>query len=61
MLPEIATEIQDANFSMIVCQKVLVDDSILITPLSGADEVSWESWNLVTAIHDDSDGLILCD
>jgi hypothetical protein len=46
---------------MLVCQKVLVDDSILITPLSGPDEVSWESWNLVTAIHDDSGGLILCD
>jgi hypothetical protein len=29
--------------------------------LSGADEVSTESWQLVTAIYDKGDGLTLCD
>jgi hypothetical protein len=29
--------------------------------LSGADEVSQESWQLVTAIHDEDDCLILCE
>jgi hypothetical protein len=29
--------------------------------LLGADEVSGESWQLVNAIHDESDGLILCE
>jgi hypothetical protein len=27
----------------------------------GADEVSGESWQLLTAIHDYSDGLTLCE
>jgi hypothetical protein len=29
--------------------------------LLGADEVSGELWQLVNAIHDESDGLILCE
>jgi hypothetical protein len=29
--------------------------------LLGADEVSGESWQLVNAVHDESDGLILCE
>jgi hypothetical protein len=30
-------------------------------PPTGADEVTGESWQLVTAIHDESNGLILCE
>jgi hypothetical protein len=30
-------------------------------PSLGANEVSWESWQLVTAIHDEGQDLILCD
>jgi len=29
--------------------------------LSGADKVIGESWQLVTAIHDEDDSLIICD
>jgi hypothetical protein len=29
-------------------------------PLLGADEVSAQSWQLITAIHDETDGLMLC-
>jgi hypothetical protein len=29
-------------------------------PLLGSDEVNGDSWQLVTAIHDEGDGLILC-
>jgi hypothetical protein len=28
---------------------------------SGADEVSGESWQLITAIHGEDDGLTLCE
>jgi len=27
--------------------------------LVGADEVNWQSWQLITAIHDEDDGLTL--
>jgi hypothetical protein len=30
-------------------------------PVLGADEVSGESWQLVSAIHDGGDGLIYCN
>jgi hypothetical protein len=30
-------------------------------PLLGADELSELSWQLVTAIHDEDDGLSLCE
>jgi hypothetical protein len=30
-------------------------------PLSGSVEVNGESWHLVTAIHDEGDGQILCE
>jgi hypothetical protein len=30
-------------------------------PQSGADDISGESWQLVTAIHDEGDGLIHCE
>jgi hypothetical protein len=30
-------------------------------PLLGADELSGWSWQLVTAIHDEGDGLTLCE
>jgi hypothetical protein len=32
-----------------------------LCPLSGADEVSGESWQLSTAIHNEGDGLTLCE
>jgi hypothetical protein len=33
---------------------------IYLHTLPGAD-VSWESWQLVSAIHDEADGLTLCE
>jgi hypothetical protein len=45
---------------MIVAQNL----GILYTyqhPPSRADEVRGEPWQLITAIHDDGDSLIICD
>jgi len=30
-------------------------------PLLGADELGGQSWQLVTAVHDEGDGLSLCE
>jgi hypothetical protein len=34
---------------------------LTLQPLLGADEVRGEYWQLVVVIHDEGDGLMLCD
>jgi hypothetical protein len=54
------TESQDADFVQSFAQ-IWADCMYYLHLLSGADEVSQESWQLVTAIHDEDDCLILCE
>jgi hypothetical protein len=56
------TETQDTDVCITVLPEIV--GGLLYTYLdllSGADEVSGESWQLVTAIHDEGDGLALCE
>jgi hypothetical protein len=56
------TEAQDTDVCITVLPEIV--GGLLYTyldRLSGADEVSGESWQLVTAIHDEGDGLALCE
>jgi hypothetical protein len=50
-------ETQDADLCIMVCPKFWAE---LSTP-SAADEVSGQSWQLVTDFHDEHDGLTLCE
>jgi hypothetical protein len=63
IVPIASWEVTRNNFCFIVCLKLWTD--LLHScqyPMSGADEVSRESLQLVTATtHDESVGLILCD
>jgi hypothetical protein len=34
---------------------------LIYSPLSQADDISGDSWQSVTAVHYESDGLTLCD
>jgi hypothetical protein len=54
-------ETQDADDSMMSCLKSKVHQHILMDTLSGADKVSGDLWQLVTAIHDKGDGLRCCE
>jgi hypothetical protein len=46
-------------FCKTVCPKYRADYHLLPLP-SGADEVSGKSWQLVTSLHGEGDGLIFC-
>jgi hypothetical protein len=55
------TEILDVDLKKICLPRIL--SSFYYTylhPSSGANEVSRESWQLIPAVHDEGDGLILC-
>jgi hypothetical protein len=52
-------ETQDADVCIMVCPYLRVKYRLNYTHCSGADEVSWESWELITVIHVESDGLRL--
>jgi hypothetical protein len=53
---------QDAYFCIIVCLKIWADYCVfMFTHCGGAAEITVKSWQLVTAIHDAGDGLIVCD
>jgi hypothetical protein len=57
---ENATETQNANVCVTVYPKIW--SGLLYTYLHlllGPDKVSWESWQLITAIHDEGDGPLL--
>jgi hypothetical protein len=53
------TKTQYEVFCIIVCQKFWADYEAYQQPLSGSDEVSGGSWQIVNAICDEGDGLIL--
>jgi hypothetical protein len=56
------TEAQVADFCTIVTQIVM--GGLLYKfrqPVSRAGKGGWELWQVVTAIHDGSDGLMLCE
>lgn len=57
LFPEIGTESQDAGACIMVCPKFWMQ---FIIYLLGTDEVSGESWQLITAIHNEGDSLTLC-
>ncbi len=56
-----ARETQDADDSMMSCLRSKVHQHIVMDTLSGADKVSGDLWQLITAIHDKSDGLTCCE
>lgn len=58
-----AAETWGAYSLIIVCLKFWVHYIMYLNlcPLLGADDVSREWWQLVTAIHGQGDGLILCE
>ncbi len=55
------TEILDVDLKKICLPRILTRFFYThLHPSSGADEVSGESWQLIPAVHDEGDGLILC-
>jgi hypothetical protein len=52
-------ETQDADVCIMVCPYLWAKYTLIYTHCSGADEVSWESWELITVIHVESDVLRL--
>jgi hypothetical protein len=57
-------ETQDKDFRVLICQNLGRISYTLQQWLSGGDEVSGESWQLVTAVHDrgeGGEGLIHCE
>ncbi len=59
MLPRNATVSQDTEFVSSLPEILGRLSSSYLHPLPGVDEVTVESWQLVTAIHCEGDGLIL--
>ncbi len=61
LLLENVAKTQYTDFCIICMNFELIIPYTYLQLLSGADEVSGEWWQLITAIHDEGDGLMLCD
>jgi hypothetical protein len=61
LLLENVAKSQYTDFCIICMNFELIIAFTYLQLLSGADEVSGEWWQLITAIHDEGDGLMLCD